>query len=607
MSSARKPIAAVTAVALLVLAGVLVLGRADTGRGGPVEAPRSGSAPPAAGTIPLLGGIQCPARYEVAKDRSHSRAELRAARDGIFEVDGARTRLRAPVDWGLNTGRSRSFRHQLHKMKWSDVLLGAHAADGDRAALRQARDLFADWIEANPIRRPGTPAAAWADKRTGDRAPYMAYLLLAGTCEGIIDRPLQRDLIRSLRVHVAELIDPGKYKPTNHGLFQDLGLALLANQLSFDPGAERWRGLAIRRFERTLLRRLDRLEGFWLEHSSSYQVLVAKLVRRFVAVQGIDAPGLERIAERMEEVTAWLTMPDGRLVQFGDSDRDSAPAFAEPLLDGADGMLALYRAGLAVVRGEDHYLALIASFHNSTHKHSDELSFDLYDRGTRIVADTGLYHKDLDDNYEFAASAAAHSSLVIDEVEPPRDEGSAYGSGLLASGEGSGWSAILARNPLTEELGVRHRRLLLYRPSESLLVIDSLRSGQPHTYTRRFQLGEEVGAERTGASLTLAAPGLEGELVASGPDGRPIPARTRFGASDPRAGFLSPEFRRWLPRVEASYSALATDADLTAVFSLDGPARRLDVAEVAPDRWSLRLGDRSIVVSREGRRLRVRS
>lgn len=478
---------------------------------GPLEAGVSEgtSRPTAADTIPALRETTCPPRYEVARTDDHPAAELAAARRGRFEVEGVPTRLRPPVNWSLNTGRSRAFRHQLHKMKWSDVLFSAYR-DGDLAALLQARDLFADWVRSNPLGGPRTPPAAWADKRTGDRGPYMAYLLRAGACEGILGKRLQRELLASLRVHVSELLNPAKYKPTNHGLFEDLGLALLARQLSFAPDADRWTATARRRFRGTLLRRLVPSEGYWLEHSSSYQVLLTKLVERFSEVPGIDAGGLGRIRARMEDVTAWLTMPDGRLVQFGDSDRDRAPSYVAPIEAKARGLLALPRSGLAVVKEPGSFLGFTASFHNSTHKHSDELSFDLYDRGTRIVSDTGLYNKDLGRAYEFAASARAHSGLVIDGVEPRRTDGAAYGSGLLATGEGEGWYALLGRNPLAREQGVGHHRLLLYRPGEALIVIDSLRAERRHSYLRRFQLGKDIEVERAGDRLLLAAPELRG-------------------------------------------------------------------------------------------------
>ena len=59
----------------------------------------------------------------------------------------------------------------------------------------------------------------------------------------------------------------------------------------------------------------------------------------------------------------------------------------------------IFGAGFAFVRGSSEtgghgYLAVTDGFHNLTHKHGDELSFELYDDGRSIVNDTGLFHKD---------------------------------------------------------------------------------------------------------------------------------------------------------------------------------------------------------------------
>ncbi len=602
---------------IVASAALLLVTAGCGGQAAPQQSPQ-GPAPRAAARAgpadaTSLAEAPCPATYEVAVTRGWTRAEVRRGRErASFEVDGVRTRLRAPVDWSLNTANSRSFRHQLHKMKWTDVLFSAYL-DGDVGALRQAQALFGDWIGANPLGEPGTPAAAWADKRTGDRAPYMAFLLRAGTCEGILNAKQQRILRASLRLHAAELSDPAKYKPTNHGLFEDLGLALLAEQLPFEPDAERWARLARQRFQRTLLRRLHPQEGLWLEHSADYQVLLSKLVARFSEIETVTSPGLGRIRRRMERVTAWLVEPDGQLLQSGDSDRSDAPGYIDPDAPPPEGLLALRRSGLAVAREGDSYLALQAGFHNSTHKHSDELSFDLYeggeDSGTRIVSDTGLYNKDFGPEYEFAASARAHSGLIVDGVEPSRAEADAYGSGLLAAGEGDGYYAMLGTDPLLARRGVRHHRLLIYRPGSALIVVDGLRSPEFHDYERLVQLGADLDTRRRGDAIAFQSGGVSGSLSAIGTDGGRLRPTTVRGARDPLGGLTSPSFRRWLPRTTVGFNTRSADADLAMAISLgDAPESPRIASPTAGARGgSIRFGGQSIRVVRRGDELIVRA
>ena len=56
------------------------------------------------------------------------------------------------------------------------------------------------------------------------------------------------------------------------------------------------------------------------------------------------------------------------------------------------------------------YLAVTDGFHNLTHEHADELSFELFDHGAGIVSDTGLYHKDPGRIRDFVVSERAQAS-----------------------------------------------------------------------------------------------------------------------------------------------------------------------------------------------------
>ena len=47
-------------------------------------------------------------------------------------------------------------------------------------------------------------------------------------------------------------------------------------------------------------------------------------------------------------------------------------------------------AGIASVRDGESHLVLSAGFHNTTHKHADELGFELSEGGRRLVTDTGM-------------------------------------------------------------------------------------------------------------------------------------------------------------------------------------------------------------------------
>jgi hypothetical protein len=560
----------------------------------------------------LLRADDCPPEYRVLKASEAAPEEIADARRGWFSIVGTRVHLTPPVDWHLDPNSSVAFQGAFARLSWLDVLFDAYRRQGDRGALRDALSLGLDWSRQNELGDSDLPRKAWVDKVAGDRAPYLAYLARAAACERMLSGRQARTLLRSLEAHGRFLSDPDVYRPTNHGLFVDFGLKLMSEQVPFLGGAPRWRALAVDRFEETLRSRVFADEGLWLEHSANYQLAMTRLVEKFID-SGAPDSDLPRLAALMSDVGGWLIEPDGAIVMLGDATlQHPEAAFLESAADD-QGMLWLPRSGLAVVKEQGAFLSLAAGFHNASHNHGDTLSFDLYDRGHRIVNDTGLYHKDPDAWYAFSQSSGAHSVLEVDG-EPFELGGQfAYGSGLTARGTSGGWYAIQGTNPLLVPAGVRHTRLLLYRPGTALVVVDLARSESEHVYRRHFQLGPDVEVSRSGGELALAADGLSGRLTSTASAESETLALVN-GQSDPLGGFVFPAFRQAVPRWTATFETRGSDVDHAATFSLD-PDRRVQaelVGQATPNRTELVLEDGTatperVVVTREADALAVDS
>lgn len=535
----------------------------------------SGS-PTAVGEGETLDGRNC-SDSALSPGGRRSQSEIRAARRGRYEVFGSgRVRLRPPVDWTKDPLGARRFQQNLHKLRYLDPLFDAHDRRGDRVALRRALQLGLDWVGANPRPGPGEPdRIAWTDKVVADRVPYLAYLFRAADCEGMLSAKQGRTLRAALVEHGSYLADPDNYTEDNHGLFVDLGLVRLAVLAPGLPAAERWERLARRRFLRTL--RAQTADGLWLEHSSAYQFLAIRPAERMAAA----VPGDERLEaaiERMREAAAWMVRPDGEMIQFGDSNLEPVPPWGVRRANRLEGLRLYRRAGMAFARGpaskgsEQGHLAVTAGSHSAKHKHSDDLSFALHDRGVRVISDTGLYHKDVGPLRDFVLSAGAHSVLTVDEqpipIPPARD---AYGSGITGGAEADGWFAIGGRNPLVAGLGVQHRRLFLYRPGSSLIIVDRLRSQAPHLYTRYLQLGSELSARLHGGAVGLRGGGLRGAIAPASGESPEITMER--GSRAPRIGWTSPDFRELVPRWRVSFQERAAGAllGLTIALAPDAP------------------------------------
>ena len=495
-----------------------------------------------------LAVAPCPSDTSIAVP-TVSPSTIEDARARRFEVFGPKpVELSDPVDWHLDPLDAERFRQNLHKLRFLDPLISSYMATGNTDDLGLATAIGLDWVRNNPRGKRETPQEAWTDKVVGDRAPYLAYLLRAGACEGLLAPADQSDLLASLDQHGRVLAAERNYTPDNHGLFVDLGLARLTSFLPFLEQSPEWRTLARDRFETTLRKRLS--QGVWLEHSTAYQFLAIRPLDSMLNVLGSDDE-LTGLRDEMRVAGAWFVRPDGEMTQFGDSNLEPVPDWA--LGQGA-GARAFFGAGFAFVRqpgpdGQAGYLAVTDGFHNTTHKHADELSFELFDRGVPIVNDTGLYHKDPGEIRDFVLSNRAHSGLAVDGLDLPIADGNlAYGSGLTAAGEGDGWYAIEGRNVLLKPQGVSHSRLFLYRPGVALVIVDDLGSDLAHTYTRYLQLHPDVElGEGDDVAIQINAPGFGGAIYDVPGDNPAVRSQARDQEA-PLQGLTSPDFREWLPR-----------------------------------------------------------
>jgi hypothetical protein len=515
--------------------------------------------------ILLLGRQPCPA-YHVASSRTRSPSEVAAAKDGNFEVrKGKPAHLVPPVDWTQDPYDDRSWVHYLHAFRWLDQLLYAYVHDGNVHALAQSRDLLLDWIASNPL-PSGAPEESWMDKAVGDRSGYLGYVIRAAACRGLLSNPQASTLLDSLRQHAAVLSDPESYQATNHGLFADLGLALIGNYVAFLGDGQADLALARSRFRSTLASRLEEREGVWLEQSTVYQFVLIALVQRFASL--FEPGGYDEELARMRDAAGWLVTPGGDEVAYGDTRQGRAPEWAQERAAGDEGLRLMPRSGLAAVNDGGGYLLVTAGFHNRTHKHADDLGFQLYDRGRDVITDSGNSGYNTDRWRDFSRSVAAHSVLSVGAAGFPIDsDRSIYGSGILAGGSAHGWYAIEGRNPVLRTQGVRHRRLFLYRPGRALLLVDLVEAGRRHTYHRRLQLAPGLQTRRRNGELVLRGQGFHGALRDTGDRVRLQIVEGRY---KPPGGWAFPAGRDRVARSTVELTSKSRRAKLVSALGLRG-------------------------------------
>lgn len=561
---------------LLATAAILVAAATAPGQAG------------AATPLETLRAPGCPPSYETVRQHPYTPEQLAAAQQGRFKLSEKpfpAAKVKPGIDWAQDPFESKAWRKAFHTLAYLDALFfiygdtAGHNPGARVAALAQARDLAVDWITSNPKGGEGVDGRAWSNKVVADRGPYIAYLGRAAACEGLLSPDQGKEIVASIEKHARYLAQDGHYNPSNHGLFMDLGLGLLSKYLPTHPSAPKWMATARSRFFSTFTKRVEPGEGVWLEHSPGYQIVALTVLQRFVDFVATGDSALKALIVKMVDVAGWFTMPDGLKPQFGDTEHRAPRAEAVAAAADDDGMKVYPRAGFAVVkdRSRSAYFAITSGFHSYrnkgfngvSHKHADDLSFELYEQGRRIVSDTGVYNKDDDHFRAFGRSAIAHSVLTADSEDFDLEKSKPYGTGILAWGGGAGWYAVLARNPILKGQDVKHRRLFLYKPGYGLIVVDDARSRFNHTYDRYFQIGPGIKATEAGKKLKLTRPG---GFISRLTDDRTRDKTKRLlirGQDDPLEGFTFPSFRQKRPRWTIDYRTKTDDLLGVASFSLD--------------------------------------
>jgi hypothetical protein len=464
-------------------------------------------------------------RRDTGKSAARIAADLRKQTAEILAT-GWRSRDRPfpvtlPIDWGADPFRDRNWRFQLSSLEFVIPFLQLHEETGDPGALRFARDVFLDWTDYNLVRdRPND--FRWYDHATGKRAALLAYVLDRSLRTGQLTPPQLDLLLRAAREHVHHLADPRELAPNNHALFQLAGLAGLCAALPELDGCDRGRPWAAREFTRIVASQFNE-EGIHSENSPSYQGYALESIDLMLQTGWLDLPAdLRARLDRAWVNLPWLVRPDGQYAAIG----DSSGAFGRVqralvrARAGGEGVAATHRAfpaaGYAIVRVPsavgsrfDGYLFLTAAFNSRSHKHRDALSFEWFDAGVPILIDTAAYSANLDDGQDYARSSRAHNTIEVDGGDI---DGGLPRPAALAATARQGDLQVLAAEVTHADIGVRHRRVLLYAAGRWLLVHDEVTADAPHTVTAWFHLPADAwfrpGTELVGTAEVRGAGAL---------------------------------------------------------------------------------------------------
>ncbi|NKQ11788.1 heparinase II/III domain-containing protein [Pseudomonas sp. SST3] len=499
-----------------------------------------------------------------------------------------------PVDWNADPFKDRNWRYQLHAWRMLDPLLGAWEQTADQGFLTDALRIILDWHEYHAVRGQKSEYE-WYDMAVGLRAMKLAYLFQRAF-EGDVqlDDAGKAKLIHLAWLHAQSLMDKRLLSKGNHGLFQLHGLLALCKVV---PSIETCTGAQnfVKTEMQDLLLRQFSSEGVHLENSPEYHLFVYNTVKRFMDSGWYDQFDFIRdLMERVAQNRIWMVHPDKTIVTVGDSEpkpvtidwpksSDScqgAKASCYLLQNFRDSGYAIVRSVWAVPVQKASMLFVMGMFFQTGHKLPDDLSFEWFDEGERILTNAGKYSYSNGPFRDYVTSTAAHNTVEIDGTTRKLTEATRYGSAIKDAkvmGE-----TFLIRGTVPREEGIDHERLVLFRPQRWLAIVDVLQGDAPHQYTQWFHFAQQWRLENAEDDVSLVSSSGRTVLVRHLSGAQLVTSR---GQKQPKPqGWVTESYGNMVDRQALGYTAGGRSVRLVTLFGFDASA--VDEASVAVSRYA---------------------
>lgn len=258
---------------------------------------------------------------------------------------------------------------------------------------------------------------------------WLSFCFFKNDYDFIIDECLDVDIISSINRHIDFLLDNKNYsKHTNHGfdqMFCLYNLCLLWPELHnielvFNTSQER----LIDELEFAFTQ-----EGVHKENSPGYQRYMLGKLKDVTSLKTLKDNELSQYAEvRLQKANDYLDaiiLPNGKLPMIGDTDGNTF--IKNVALSSGINIYDYSSSGYVIVSGIDDnnikYHLIIKNAHSSVyHRHDDDLSIHFYYNEEIVLGDGGLgFYQEKDEKRVFLRSSASHSTIIIPDIIPVRD------------------------------------------------------------------------------------------------------------------------------------------------------------------------------------------
>jgi len=519
-----------------------------------------------------------------------------------FDASGSIFRIEDPKVW-KNLGKSgRSERYMMQSWLILDALLLSDSKEKKDIFYRKALNFSILWIDTFLGDNEIEDEFAWYDMAVGQRSTKLSYLLKRALVNNEPEQIIARLLV-AIYVHRVELMCEERMAlHSNHGLFQMLGLASIVHDFPIlDRG-----GAAKELVQNNIASMLQKhflKDGMHGEHSPEYHVYMANYLNILLASGYFEGGLVERLSKKVMYCAQFIVDPMGYLLPHGDT-QHSMPILKKANFDISsrsgevmppEGFRWFPDFGLVVDYGYEDgspcwLLSFMAAFHSRQHKHADDMGFNLYVDGRPLLIEAGGFQ------YEYASpervyceTTRAHNCLEIDGLNYSRFNSDRFGSAIMHAekiGSCTYIDSFVRRRKLIGDLpfnevrqtdsipvDIEHRRIVLYRSGDFLLVVDLLNSASEHFYKQWFNCAEHVAVlENKGKRLVLTTDGgrprcVINSLIDESSDFE-IHEGEKGEAEKQMNGWIAEDRKTLIPRKSISIETKARNAVMATLIDL---------------------------------------
>jgi hypothetical protein len=389
-----------------------------------------------------------------------------------------------PIQWDADPFNDRNWRMSLNAGRPADNCMKEYETTSKPEFYRCAFDIFKDWHDFHIVQKKSNKFG-WYDMSSAYRADRISKLLDWASQNNLLTQDEIKMLIQLAYLHIDYLMNPKNLNPGNHGVFQLASLERLCKVTPYIFACEK-----AHRWTRDMIEVLTKdqfgPDGLHLEHSPGYHFFMVQVYNNLIQEDVFPlSEESKSLFEKAKSSRPWLISPGGTLPSIGDTDNDSK---AELKDDAPDTTFKLFRSGgLGVVRTPESQLWFYAFHHSKTHKHDDDLSFFLWDKGQPLFIDAGKYAYNSDDNRLYILSRKAHNTVIVPGLTLNKTK--FYGSGIQDVTKNG--NIYQAKGSVEYSNGVKHLRNLEFLPGKSLIIYDKL-EGVDKNVEVNFLLAENL-------------------------------------------------------------------------------------------------------------------